>query len=588
MDLLAAYFCWKSTELFSIVLRSCFLWFIYASRQNGTANYMPIHYLSRSAFVITAIFSISGCNIDSLIRGDNTQDLNSQNTKTTKTSDSPDIIEDTGTIAVGDDGTREIELVLENDLWQRVRKGLRLKTPENKLVTKHINWYKKHDSYIDRLQERATPYIHFITQEAEKRGLPTELVLLPAVESAYRPFAYSHGRAAGLWQFVPATGRHFKLKQNWWYDGRRDVVASTKAAFDYLESLAKRFDGDWELALAAYNSGGGTVSRAIATNKRKGKPTDFWSLDLPRETCDYVPRLLALSKIISNSDKYGISLKPIPDKPYFASVDIGSQLDLALAADMAGMTTDDLYMLNPGFNRWATAPDGPHRLNLPVAKVDEFTQKLAQLKPDERIRWKRYKINSGDSLSTIAQKHGTTSDLIRQANKLGNNSIRAGKYLVIPMSTKSLNHYVLSADKRKQKIQNRKHKGKRIEHIVETGDNFWDLAKTYKVSHKKIARWNGMAPGDTLRLGQKLVIWVDDKTFKANASVRLPPVMDVRPPATRNSVHYRVREGDSLSTIAQRFRVRVADLKKWNSLEGKYLKPGQNIKLYVDVTAQTL
>lgn len=549
---------------------------------------MPIHYLSRSALVITAMLSVSGCNINSLLRGGTAQDLNSHNSKQTTTAGQIEVIQNTGTIAVGDGDAKVPELVQVKDLWQRVRNGFRLKVPENRLVTGHIDWFKKHGSYINRLQKRSLPYLHFITQEAEKRGLPAELVLLPAVESAYRPFAYSRGQAAGLWQFVPSTGTHFKLKQNWWYDGRRDVVASTHAAFDYLESLAKRFDGNWELALAAYNSGAGTVSRAIAKNKSKGLPTDFWSLKLPRETCDYVPRLLALSKVIRDSDKYGISLKPIPDKPYFSSVDIGSQLDLALAADMADVTTDDLYMLNPGFNRWATAPDGPHRLNLPVAKVDEFTRKLAKLEPNQRIRWKRYKIRSGDSLSTIAKKHGTTSDLIRQANKLGNNSIRAGKYLVIPASTKALDHYTLSADKRKQKIQNRKHKGKRIEHVVKPGDNFWNLAKTYGVSHKKLARWNGMAPKDTLSLGQKLAVWVDDKTFKTHATAQLPSIMDVRPPSTRNSVHYRVREGDSLSTIAQRFKVQVADLKKWNTLEDKYLRPGQNIKLYVDVTAQTL
>ncbi len=478
--------------------------------------------------------------------------------------------------------------IKEKDLWDRLRAGFKLEAPDNKVMAQHISWIKQHPKYIKRLQERAEPYIHFILSEAERRNLPTELVLLPAVESSYWPFAYSHGRAAGLWQFVPATGRHFKLKQNWWYDGRRDVVASTHAAFDYLESLARRFDGDWELALAAYNCGAGNINKAIRENRRQGKPTDFWSLKLPKETSGYVPRLLALSRVIQDPGEAGITLRPISDQPYFASVDIGSQLDLALAADMAGISTDDLYRLNPGLNRWATAPDGPHRLNLPVARVEEFKQRLAELEPSQRIHWKRHKIESGDTVSTIAQKYGTTSALIRKTNELKNNSIRVGKFLIIPTATKSLDHYTLSASKRKQHIQNRERNGRKIVHVVEAGDNFWDLSREYKVSYRALAKWNGMAPRDTLKLGQKLVLWVDQETFNKHNSAKMPPSMKVRPPVTRNSVYYRVRTGDSLSTIAQRFKVKVADLKKWNAITGKYLKPGQNLKLYVDVTAQAL
>lgn len=476
----------------------------------------------------------------------------------------------------------------DKDLWHRLRNGFKLEIPDNRPIADHINWLRQHKTYLLRLQERAEPYIHFILTEAERRNIPTELVLLPAVESSYRPFAYSHGRAAGLWQFVPETGRHFKLKQNWWYDGRRDVVASTRAAFDYLESLARRFDGNWELALAAYNCGAGNINKAIRENKRKGEPTDYWSLHLPKETSDYIPRLLALSSIIKDPTEYGIELESIPDEPYFASVDIGSQLDLALAADMAGISTDDLYRLNPGLNRWATAPDGPHRLNLPVARIEEFKQKLAAMDPSKRVRWERYEIRSGDTISTIAEKFRTTTTLIKQANELTDNRIRVGKYLLIPTATKSLEHYALTADKRKKHIQNRKHDGTKVIHIVQAGDNFWDLSRTYKVNYRSLAKWNGMAPGDPLKQGQRLVVWVNDRTVAKDKATKRPPVMDVRPPNTRNSVYYRVREGDSLSTIAHRFKVKVADLKKWNDITGKYLKPGQNLKLYVDVTAQAL
>ncbi len=593
---------------------------------------MPIKHTR--IIIITAIaITLSGCNIDGLIRSGLTQDLNSQFSllsvnelqeqiaiaqKAGTESEIADISEDespqaeddavnaepdqaapqeTNEVGSNDNSVSNNSLPVtaqnllnaeENDLWGRLRKGFRLKVPENERMSQHISWLQRNKSYLSKLQLRAEPYIYFILTEAEKRGVPTELALLPAVESAFRPFAYSHGSAAGLWQFVPSTGRHFKLKQNWWYDGRRDVVASTRAAFDYLQSLSRRFDGDWELALAAYNCGAGNVNKAIRANRSKGKPTDFWSLSLPKETSGYVPRLLALSRIVHDPEKAGIKLRTIPNEPYFASVDIGSQLDLALAAEMAGISTDELYRLNPGLNRWATAPDGPHRLNLPVAKVTEFEQNLAELDPKQRIHWKRHKITSGDTVSTIAQKYDTTSALIRQANNLKGNSIRAGKYLVIPTATKSLEHYALTADKRRQQIQNRKRQGNKITHTVEAGDNFWDLARQYNVSHRKLAGWNGMAPKDTLKLGQKLVLWVDDATFKKYNTTELPAIMKVRPPSTRNSVYYRVREGDSLSTIAHRFKVKVADLKKWNDITGKYLKPGQNLKLYVDVTAQTL
>ncbi len=573
-----------------------------------------------------------GCTFNGL-RNDSTQDLNSQTTTSTYAPEQQDAIwqetEELLDELTADEGPEEIEDLAEDipeegtesktshetaaetgtgvlqntnilsatkkllhiqdkDLWHRLRAGLKLEIPDNQRTTQHITWLKKHKAYLRKLQERSKPYIYFILTEAEKRNLPTELALLPAVESSYRPFAYSHGSAAGLWQFVPSTGRHFKLKQNWWYDGRRDVVASTHAAFDYLESLARRYDGNWELALAAYNCGSGNVNKAIRENRRQGKPTDFWSLNLPKETRSYVPRLLALSSIIKDPAVSGVELISIPYKPYFESVDIGSQLDLAMAASMAEITTDEIYLLNPGLNRWATAPNGPHRLNLPVDKVEGFKQRLAELTPNQRIHWERYQIQSGDTVSTIAKKYGTTSELIKQANDLNNNSIRAGKYLVIPTATKSLEHYTLTADKRKQRIQNRTHEGNKIIHVVQEGDNFWDLSRTYHVSYRSLAKWNGMAPKDTLKQGQKLVVWVDNKTFKETK--QLPNIMDVRPPSTstRNSVYYKVRTGDSLSTIAHRFKVKVADLKKWNDLSGKYLKPGQNLKLYVDVTSQAL
>lgn len=474
------------------------------------------------------------------------------------------------------------------DLWERIRLGYQMQIPDNPRVSREIQWYASHPAYIDRIQQRALPYLHFIVEEVEKRGMPMEMALLPVVESAFQPFAYSPGRAAGIWQFIPSTGKIYGLKQNWWYDGRRDIVASTRAALDFLKDMAERFDGDWELALAAYNAGGGNVSKAIRRNKKKNKPTDFWSLKLPRETQGYVPRLLAIASIIGKPADHGITIPTIANSPYFDSVDIESQLDLALSADMAEISIEELYRLNPGFNRWATAPQGPHRLNIPIDKVDGFTDKLAELDPEKRLQWKRYKIRNGDNLGAIARKHNTTVALLQQVNKLRGNRIRAGKHLLIPVASKQLNQYSLSVDQRMAKNLNRKRSGTKRIYTVKRGDTLWDIARSYKVSHKALARWNGLSPKDTLKTGRKLAIWSKTGRNKKVASATPIQSFATSPINTLSSLHYRVRKGDSLARIAQKFNVTVASLRKWNTLPSKYLQPGQRLKLYVDVTELVL
>ncbi|MCU7872523.1 MAG: LysM peptidoglycan-binding domain-containing protein [Candidatus Thiodiazotropha sp. (ex Lucinoma borealis)] len=468
------------------------------------------------------------------------------------------------------------------DLWSRMLNGYKLAVPHDPRMGRELKWYSRNPDYIERIQERAEPYLHFILQEIEKRDIPAEIALLPAVESAFQPFAYSPGRAAGMWQFIPSTGKQFGLKQNWWYDARRDIVASTHAALDYLQALNKQFNGDWELALAAYNSGAGTVRSAIRRNQKRGKPTDFWSLKLPNETSAYVPRLLALAEVFKNAQTHGITLQHFPDEPYFTTVDINSQLDLALAAEMAELPIQDLYLLNAGFNRWATDPDGPHQLTLPLDKMESFLEKLEALPNEKRLTWKRYKIKNGDSLSVIARKHDTTSKLLRQVNKLKGNRIRAGKHLLIPVSSKSLDQYAYSAEQRKSAIQNRPRSGQKQHYRVKSGDSLWKIAKAHHVNHRKLAAWNGMAPGDPLKPGQKLVIWVK----KASSSEL--SLLDLQPTGTQSKLHYKVKRGDSLARIAQRFKVSISDLKRWNTLNSKYLQPGQRLKLYVDVTEQTL
>ncbi len=472
------------------------------------------------------------------------------------------------------------QVALPTDLWHRLRQRYALPDGDHPGVKRDQNRYAKHPDYLLRVTERALPYLHFIVEEVEARGMPAEIALLPIVESAFLPFAYSHGRAAGIWQFIPSTGEHFGLKQNWWYDGRRDVYASTKAALTYLQQLHKTFDGDWLLALAAYNSGSGTVSRAIRKNRREGRPTDYWNLDLPKETKGYVPKLLAVSNIIANPEAFKVAFTPIPDQPYFEKVEISGQIDLALAAEMAELSTDKLYSLNPGFNRWATDPDGPHYLLIPKEKVDVFTQALIKLPDNERVKWVRHKIQPGESLLLIARKYQTTVELLRDTNKLSSHMIHAGKHLLIPTATRHLSRYTQSSELRKTAIQQRQRKGEKITHTVQQGDTLWDISREHNVSVRELAKWNAMAPRDPLQLGQKLSVW--------RKSPPMTTALNNNPGAPLQTVNYKVRQGDSLARIAQKFRVSITDLQRWNSLNiKKYLQPGQRLTLHVDVTQQS-
>ncbi len=470
------------------------------------------------------------------------------------------------------------------DIWERVRSGFQIEDNlDNARLLAELNWYAKHQNYLNRVVERAGPFLYYVLNEAEKRNLPTELVLLPIVESAYQTFAYSHGRASGIWQFIPSTGKMYGLKQNWWYDGRRDVYASTQAALKYLESLNREFKGNWLHALAAYNSGSGTVRRAIRKNKKRGKPTDFWNLKLPDETRAYVPKLLALKRLIDQPETFGITLNCVDDTPYFEAVDIGAQLDLAMAAEMADIELDRLYQLNPAFNRWATDPYGPHRLLIPVDQAETFKNNLAQLPKSERIKWKRHKIKEGQTLSHIADRYGISVTSLKRLNNLRSHNIRAGKYLLIPVSSRKLSDYNLTAYQRKKTLQNIRRKGHKVTHYVKKGDTFWDLSRKYKVKSHSIARWNGMAIRDPLRAGQKLVIWTRSSSRSASTSSSRHSTRS----GTIQHISYRVRNGDSLYLISQKFNVAIGDLKRWNRFTSKYLQPGQIIKLYVDVTRQT-
>lgn len=496
------------------------------------------------------------------------------------TADQSDLTDDGLTIA--EDNLANTPLIpFDNDIWQRIRAGFSLVQQHNhNRIEAELLWYKNHPDYVLRVTKRAAPYLHFIVEEIEKAGLPLELALLPIVESAYDPFAYSHGRAAGLWQFIPGTAKLFKLKDDWWYDGRRDVVASTQAAIVFLDRLNKSFDGDWLLALASYNTGPGRVAREVKRNLKAKKSTAFWDLKLPRETSTYVPRLLAISKIIADPQAYGISLHPVANEKVFEKVELDGQIDLAKVAKLADLSLEDIYRFNPGFNHWATSPKGPKYIVLPLDHVDIFKANIVKIPKDKWVSWKRYIVKKGDVLGTIAKKFNTDVATLRKVNKFKNNTIRIGDAILIPMASSDDEVYALSENQRLERKQQRlEDKANAMtEYTVQQGDSFWKIANKFGVKIVDLASWNGMASRDPLKVGKVLKIFKPSKT----------PAASISAPASLRTVikkiNYKVRKGDSIARIASKFNLRRNDIVKWNNLDtNKYLQPGQALTLFIDI-----
>jgi membrane-bound lytic murein transglycosylase D len=466
--------------------------------------------------------------------------------------------------------------VAYDDIWVRIQQNLTI--PRNLThpsTQSRLKFYSTKQEFMDRVAVRATPYFYYIVEELEKRNMPLDLALLPIVESAYQPFAYSRSRASGIWQFIPGTGKHYGLKQNSWYDGRRDIVAATDAALDYLQKLYNDFNGDWLLALAAYNAGEGNVGRAVAQSIGKGKNGDFWSLQLKNETMGYVPSLMAVAEIISNPKKYNISLKPVPNRPYFDIVDVGSQIDLSTVAKLTGMSMEEIYILNPGFNKWATDPDGPHHLLVPMDTAAKFRQQLATLPQQERMQWQIVEIRNGDTLGSIANRYRTDVNTIKEINKLKSSNIRAGRTLIIPVSQQSLDKYTLSQDARAFSNLTRSGDGQSFTYTIKRGDTLWDISQSYRVTVEQLYAWNGLNKNSILTPGKKLTLWSNKE-----AEV-IPVVANTATQEKQQHITYTVKEGDSLWQIARRYGVSVDELQKWNGLNKRStLRPGQSIDIY--------
>lgn len=401
------------------------------------------------------------------------------------------------------DGVIEEEPV--EDLWQRLRAGMNLPEMNNSLVADNERWFASRPRYMSTMLQRARLYMFHIVDEVDKRHMPMEIALLPMVESAYNPQAESPSDATGIWQFLPSTGKHFGLKQNGWYDGRRDIVNATRAALDYLQRLHGMFN-DWELALAAYNCGEGCVSRAIAKNRAKGLGTDYISLDLPPQTRNYVPRLLAIRNVIREPQRFGVDLNEIPNAPTFKKVKLSYPIEAKTAAKLAEMDLDDFLALNPGFQRRVIYAESQNTLLLPPDKAEAFNRNLAATESSD-IRLHTYRVRKGTTLSRIASHFDVTIQWLKDHNPLTlkNGKLTHTQVVMLPPSTSKAALDEKSASLLASNASHEHAEGHRDRvHTVRKGETLYSLARLYKVKIADIIEING--PLKTLRPGRKIHI----------------------------------------------------------------------------------
>ena len=452
-----------------------------------------------------------------------------------------------------------------NNVWDRMQAGFQLSSAyEHPAVANQITQYVGNQHLFDLIAERSSPFLYWIVEEIEDRGLPMELALVPFVESTFNPNAYSREHAVGLWQFIGPTAKSFGLQQDWWYDARRDPRASTLAALDYLQELHQQFDEDWLLALAAYNTGDGNVRRAIRRSGRAQEDADFWTLSLASETRSHVPRILALAKVISQSAEFGIELHPISNEEPLAVVEIGAQIDIAQAARLAQLDDEVLKSLNPGYLQWATHPDSPQSLAVPIAHAELLLAGLSTMNRSDLVTWDRYEINPGDTLGAIARKLGTRVDVLQVVNQLSGSRIIAGESLLIPRTDAVGSLAAVPIIRPARSMVD----SVPASYTVRRGDNLWTIARRFDIRSRDIASNNSIEIDSLLHSGQVLDLrFAQTSTPATNAST-----------ADESTGIYSVRPGDTMASIAKRFDTSLQELLIWNSISRHDLiYPGQEI-----------
>jgi membrane-bound lytic murein transglycosylase D len=470
------------------------------------------------------------------------------------------------------------------DLWHRIRLGFQLEDMQHPVVPKWEEFYATRPEMIRAFAERGSRYLFHIVEEIEARGLPTEIALLPIIESAFNPKAYSRARASGLWQFIPSTGRVYGLEQTFWVDNRRDIVAATRAALDYLQRLHGMF-GSWELAFAAYNCGEGCVGRAIARNQKAGLATDFASLTLPNETMLYVPKLMAIKNLVSSPASYGIELTDVANEPYFARIAV-PQMDVKLAAQFAEMSVSDFAALNPSFTKPVVRSDHGHIL-LPKDRVDTFHLNLARHK-HPLVNWTQYGARKGESVAVIARRYGMSVAELRAHNGFREHKGKLvyATTLLIPRRG-VVDAAAISVESEPAAVADTQARGRAvsIQHVVSAGDNLSFIAQRYGTTVAHLQTWNGLR-GSALRIGQRLIVG-----YRPLVQAAVPAAPAARPsggtapvaaraPSGRRQTHYTVRQGDNLSVIAGRSGISVPILMKLNRLTVRsVLQPGMKLRL---------
>ena len=456
-------------------------------------------------------------------------------------------------------------------IWPEFRQKLEIPYNEQReSIQKQIKFYQKHKHFFYTVLENAAPYIAYIYQQTRNRDLPSELALVPFIESGFNPLAYSKAGAVGLWQLMPGTATVFGLNVDWWYDERRDIITSTKAGLDYLSYLCDFFDNDWILAVAAYDSGEGTVQNALKQNMKQHKSISFWNLQLPKETKDYLPKLLAVVSIIKHPERYNMKLPPIVKADYFKRVTVADHTHLPKIAQITKINLETLYYLNPGFRRVATGPKGSFTLLLPNNKTTNVEQKLQQLSGKNAIEWHRYHIKKGDALSKIAKRFHTTVSVLKDVNQLKKDFLKINQEILVPNSYEVALVKALSANKRKTIEGDHQPGPKHYVHTVHKYDTFSTLAKHYQVKISEIKRWNKLNYKHTLKQGEKIVIWSKRKF-------------------TRKQLVYekhKVRQGDNLIILAKHYRTSVNEIKKVNKLNNNIIIVGKTLKIpsHIDIS----
>ena len=466
-------------------------------------------------------------------------------------------------------------LTSHDNLWQLIAAEYRFVPHhyDKQRVKKELNQLRDHPRVVHAINKRAKLFLYYVYHELQKREMPSELALLPAIESGYDPYAYSSAGASGLWQFTSSTGRSFGLNSTWWYSQRRDIEISTKSALDYLQYLYDRYH-DWELVLAAYNAGERRVNNALALNRRRGRPLDYWHLDLPRETERYVPRLIAFAHVFASDLP-----EPIPNQPFWVKVHNDQQIPLVDLLERANLDADIFYMLNADQNQWLSSPHKDFLL-IPAQDKNRARKALAALRAPESLRWVGYQIEADENWQNISRKFNLADQDIQQFNNV--TELTTGNYLLMPLRTES---YIKLRDVEDQLeplpplyiARTNQHQFYR----VSQGDNLWKIARAHGVSVQKIRQWNSIPKARFIYPGQELLIAAPQRVYEP--SIRL--VAGYNREVIRG-VYYRVRRGDTLYSIASKFGVNINEIQTWNRRKKikNYVYPGQYLKIYVDIT----